>query len=202
VTEATDLAGCAVGGCERHPAGVLCAKHRHEVEALLDGRLARAYVELHLAARERRRPAGDIVVSMSREKALPIGAEARAAQERALELVLQAEDALREAQGWIRRPPRGREGPTLQGSCRVLHAHLEEVLDLPGAGQWADRLVRLGRRSDYAAGREGPRVSRSDAPCPHCGAFALLRRDGTDDVSCGYCGEAVQVDAIDDWLAA
>jgi uncharacterized Zn finger protein (UPF0148 family) len=41
-----------------------------------------------------------------------------------------------------------------------------------------------------------------EAPCPECGTFSLLRRDGTDRVSCAHCGEAVDADAIDDWLAA
>lgn len=195
---------CAVASCDHEPGadGVLCDRDRRRVEELLDDGLALLYVELHLAARERRRVVGDVVVAGSREKSLPLGAEQRACQERALELTRDAEGALRRAAGWFGTPRRGREGPTLQGSCRVLAAHLDELLRLEEGAVFADRLVRLAHRSEVALGVRGPQKSRAESPCPSCGRFSVVRHNGTDRLDCGSCGAVVDVEHVDKWLAA
>jgi hypothetical protein len=203
VTCPPEVPTCAVARCDRYPsAGVVCSPHRRRLEELLDDGLAELYVELNQVMRRPTRGGTDVVVSMSKDRRLPIGAEARACQEKTLVVATAMEDALRVAEGWIARPARGREGPTLQGSCRVLSAHLDTVLALEGGPAFADRLVRLGHRCEAALGRRGTPSSTVEAPCPECGTFSLLRRNGTDDVACVACEKPVAPEIVDEWLAA
>lgn len=190
---------CGVPRCTA-PAETLevCDAHQAKVTALLSpAGLAQLYVELNLALRPSGNGSSDgPVVSMSKEKRLPIASQARDAQLRILAEMHSLETDMRNANGWIPIPLRGREGPRLQAACTVLGDHLASWL----TAETAERVLKLGRVARGALGLGGPRSNRYDLPCPHCNEPALLRRNGTDRIACGYCGGVVTAEWVDDQL--
>jgi hypothetical protein len=189
---------CGIDHCT-HLAVTLevCEAHRAKVTALLGvGGLARLYVELNIALADSGKSDNGPVVSMSKEKSLPINTAARDAQVFILDELSALESAMRRSQQWIPAPRRGREGPRVQAACTVLATHIEVWL----SAETASRVLRLGHVARSALGASGPRSNRVVMACPHCDEMALLRRNGTDLIVCGYCAGTVTPQWVDDQL--
>jgi hypothetical protein len=193
---------CPIGDCGREIGdGVLCAQHVGHLAGALDGGLALLYVELNLALRPGQGGSDDPIVTTSKVRKLPISVDARASQQDILATLLQTEGDLRRSNNWLPTPRRGREGPTLVGSCAVLHDHLDEVLRLPGGVAFAQTLLALAGRARFAAGNTGGRrPNRIDLPCPECDMRSLRRDNGTDVIACAYCGASLTAQQLDDLL--
>lgn len=194
---------CPVGNCEQDVPDdeVLCAGHVAQMVAALDGGLARLYVELNMSLRPGQGGSDDPIVTTSKVKRLPISVDARSTQEDLVAALLTAEGALRRANGWWPTPRRGREGPTLVGSCAVLLDHLDDVLRLPGGVAFAQTLLALVGRGRFATGSAGGRrPNRIDLPCPECDMRSLRRDNGTDVIACAYCGVSLTAQQLDDLL--
>lgn len=195
-------APCPVGDCvQAIGADVICGVHRARLVSALGGGLARLYVELNIAFRPGRGGNDDPIVTTSRAPKLPISVGARSTQEDIVRTLLATEATLRLSQGWAPTPRRGREGPTLVGSCTVLLDHLDTVLVLPGGVAFAQSVLALVGRGRFAAGASGGRrPNRIDLPCPECDMRSLRRENGTDDIACAYCGAVLTAQQLDDLL--
>lgn len=131
-------------------------------------------------------PSGGERVAVSKSRPLPINAEVRALQETLCRLLADAEDALRLELGFIPRPRRGREGPTIVGVVRFLEPRLEQALKVDTVLDAALDLLRLGADVRRVLGLTRL-VHRLPTPCPDCGAFELTREDGDELVVCRAC---------------
>lgn len=82
-----------------------------------------------------------------------------------------------------------RAGYGVQRSAALLAENLNAALEPPYGVAHAARVLALTAALEERLGL-ALLVHQLAAPCPHCDARALIRRDGDDHVSCRLCGQA------------
>lgn len=94
-----------------------------------------------------------------------------------------------------------RHGATVTGWCAWLTCYLPYALAHPWVGDLHRQLGALiDRIRDLT--HAVPRRHPQGAPCPRCGAFALVATDGQWGITCDSCGHHLDPDAYDRHAAA
>lgn len=94
-----------------------------------------------------------------------------------------------------------RHGETVTGWCAWHLAYLPFTLTTPAVHAYhraLDALVHRLRALTHTAPRRTPRA----APCPDCGAFALVSVDGRWGITCEACGQHLEPDVYEAHAAA